>query len=211
MVEAAYLDHYVTKISLLAPWLDDEVIEKVLAEDDRVAKLVRDKYGVGWKLEGPAFDEARKTWRREHIRELHKRLKTDNDTIEFILYYRNLADDLFGSYSHPKRRHRKPGKGMDAEKCRAWFIKRIDDISGVGIDKIQSVLATRDDVLINMMKRYGIFNMLVDFQQKVLESDVYKELVSAIVERTEADQTEVEIILHYEELLQRYCGAPQRP
>ena len=211
MVEAAYLDHYVTKIGLLAPWLDSESVKKVLAEDDWVAKLVRAKYGVGWKLEGPAFDEARKTWHREHIRELHRRLKTDNDTIEFILYYKDLSDDLFGGYGHPKRRHRKPGKGMDAEKCRAWFVKRIDDISAFGIDKIQSVLATRDEVQVDVMVQFGFLPMLADDMQAVFEADMHKELVSTIVEKTEADQTEVEIILHYEELLQRYCGAPQRP
>lgn len=210
MVEAAFLNHYVDSIQLLAPWLDDESIKKVLTEDDWVARLVKAKYGVGWKLEGPAFDAARKTWHREHIRELHKRLKMDNDTIEFILYYKDLSDDLFGSYGHRKRRHRKPGKGMDADKCRSWFVKRIDDIAGFGINKIQSVLATRDEVQIDVMVQYGFLPMLSDEMQKMFEADMQKELVETIVGKTDADKTEVEIILHYEELLLKVCGAPQR-
>ena len=211
MIDTAYIAHYVNMIQMLAPWLDDDAIKRVLNEDDRVAKLVRAKYGVGWKLEGQAFDEARKSWHREHIRELHKRLKIDNDTIELVLYYKDLSDDLFGVYGHPRRRHQKPGKNMDTEKCRAWFVRRIDDITGFGGEKIRSILAARDESQVDVMVQYGFLPMLSDEMQKMFEADMHSELVTAIVGQTTADKTEVEITLHYEELLIQICGAPQRP
>ena len=151
MTDTAYIAHYVNRIQMLAPWLNDDAIERVLIEDDLVAKLVKYKYGVGWKLKGPSFDEARKLWHRERIRELHRRLRIDNDTIKFILYFKDLSDDLFGVYGHPKRRHRKPGKSMDEEKCREWFVRHIDAITGFGIEKIHSILAARDEAQIDIM------------------------------------------------------------
>ena len=53
--------------------------------------------------------------------------------------------------------------------------------------------------------------MLSDEMQKVIEADMNAELAAVIVEKTEADKTEVEITLHYEELLIQACGAPQHP
>ena len=188
-----YVDYYARIILLIAPYLNPDMVRRVLDAKETILSTMVNAGHMG----------------RDSITTLiRKRTRVKVETIETILYYQSVGVFLCGTYDHPKRKRMTASKGMTKERYREFYVERIERITCFNKDEIRNILIANEKPNIDLMVEFGFLPCLSDEMQEYFKAEINERQAAELAAETGYEAWKIKAVLGANEAVHELCGEP---